>query len=297
MRASGTRPAGADNYLRWRRTIDEHLELRRISWHEYAMFSWLCTKADPRTGRVRTSWPVLAEQTGLTPRHVEKLCRSLRRKGYVAYPIHQGKRRVLVELSINKFPLVDGSYTALADRAGVSGAEVPAEVPAKVPLQVPLQVGGQKPRKSTASLGGRSRERKRSRSSLRVRPADASRETRTTDPSKAEERLSRAEALAAAPRALRETAELYWLKTGREGLTPDDLAALRELDQAHTPAVIQKAITESVERFKRRGDDPRGLTCRYVWDSLRRFTTRTPRPAMSTHPERPVYPPGLTRLS
>src|SRR3989304_1477757 len=100
------RPAGADNSLRWRRTIDEHLELRRINWHEYAMFSWLCTKADPRTGCVRTSWPVLAEQTGLTPRHVEKLCRSLRRKGYVAYPIHQGKRRVLVELAINKFPLV-----------------------------------------------------------------------------------------------------------------------------------------------------------------------------------------------
>jgi hypothetical protein len=91
--------------------------------------------------------------------------------------------------------------------------------------------------------------------------------------------------------------ELYWLKTGCDGLTPDDLAALRELDQAHTPAVIQKAITESVERFERRGDDPHELTCRYVWDSLRRFTTRKPRAATSPEPKRSAYPPGLTRLN
>ena len=86
------------------------------------------------------------------------------------------------------------------------------------------------------------------------------------------------------------------LKTGRDGLTPDDLSALRALDQAHTPAVIQKAITESVARFTRRGDDPRGVTFRYVWDSLRRFATRK---APATHPARarPLYPPGLTRLS
>jgi hypothetical protein len=57
------RPAGADNYLRWRRTIDEHLELRRLTRHEYAMFSWLCTKASPQDGMVRASWPTLAEQT------------------------------------------------------------------------------------------------------------------------------------------------------------------------------------------------------------------------------------------
>jgi hypothetical protein len=68
------RPAGADNFLRWRRSIDEHLELRRITWDEFGMFTWLCTKANVRTGSVRTSWPMLSEQTGLTPNHVEKLC-------------------------------------------------------------------------------------------------------------------------------------------------------------------------------------------------------------------------------
>ncbi len=112
------RPLGADNSLKWRRSIDEHLELRRLSWDEYVLFNWLCTKADPRTGTLRTSWPVLAEQTTLRPNYVGKLCASLKRKGYIAYPTHRGRRRSLVELAIGKFPLPAGTYTALATRPG-----------------------------------------------------------------------------------------------------------------------------------------------------------------------------------
>ena len=124
------RPAGADNFLKWRRSIDEHLELRRITWDEYAMFNWLCTKASPRTGALRTSWPTLAEQTGLTPNHVEKLCRALKRKRYVWYPAHRGARGRLVDVAIHKYPLVQGTYTDLSARFA---AEPPAEVPADVP--------------------------------------------------------------------------------------------------------------------------------------------------------------------
>jgi len=287
MRATATRPAGADNYLRWRRTIDEHLELGRLTWDEYGLFGWICLKADPHTGTLRTRWTVLAEQTTLAVNYVCKLGGSLKRKGYIDYPEHRGQRGKLVELAIDKFPMADGTYTSLARSSGGTQAELPAQLPA--------ELEGQNLGESRTSLGGRSR--KRSRSSLRVRSADAATEARITDLSKPEETLGRAEALAAAPRALRETVELFWLKTGRDGLTPDDLAALRELDQVHTPAVIQKTITESVERFARRGDDPRGLTFRYVWDSLRRFTTRKPPAAMPAQPERPAYPPGLTRLS
>jgi hypothetical protein len=286
MGSTGSRPAGADDFVKWRRSIDEHLELGLLTWDEYGMFNWLCTKADPRRGTLRTSWTVLAGQTRLGAKHVEKLCRGLKSKGYIDYPEHRGWR-TLVHVGIDKFPLRDGTYTALPHHPGAS----PADVPAKVPVEL----GGQTPKESTASTGGRVRER--SRSSLRGRSADAPTDTGTTDPSKPEERLGRAEALAAAPRALRETVELYWLKTGGDGLTPDDLAALRDLDQAHTPAVIQKVITEGVERFRRRGDDPRGLTVRYVWDSLRRFTTRKARATTPAEPEHPAYPPGLTRLN
>jgi hypothetical protein len=221
------------------------------------MFSWLCTKADPRTGRLRTSWPSLGDQTRLTPNHVGKLCRSLKRKGYIAFHEHRGRRGGLVEVAIDKFPLADGTYTAISNSHARSGADVLAEVPAEVPAELEAQ----KLRKSSTSLGGRSRSRKRSRSSLRVRSADAATDTTATGPPKPEAHLDRAEALAAVPRALHETVELYWLKTGRDGLTPDDLSALRALDQMHTPAVIQKPITGSVERFTRRGEDPRASIC------------------------------------
>ena len=285
MGAPRPRPAGADDFVKWRRSIDEHLELGLLTWDEYGMFNWLCTKADPRRGTLRTSWTVLAGQTRLGAKHVEKLCRGLKGKGYIDYPEHRGWR-TLVHVGIDKFPLRDGTYTALPHHPGASPADVPAKVLG--------ELEGQTPKGSTTSPAGRVRERMRS--SLRVRSADASTDTGITDPAKPEERLGRTEALVAAPSALRETAELYWLKTGRDGLTPDDLAALRDLDQAHTPAVIQKAITESVERFRRRGDDPRALTLRYVWESLRHFTTRTTRATTPLEPERPAYPPGLTRL-
>ena len=101
------------------------------------MFNWLCTKADPRTGTLRTSWPTLAEQTALSANHAGKLCRSLKQKGYIAFPEHRGRHGSLVELAIDKFPLTDGSYLMLASEAGRTPAEVPAELPAEVLAEVP----------------------------------------------------------------------------------------------------------------------------------------------------------------
>jgi hypothetical protein len=287
MRDAPGRPAGADNFVKWRRTIDEHLELGRLTWDEYGMFSWLCTKADQRTGRLRTSWPTLADQTTLSANYAGKLCRSLKGKGYIAFREHRGRRGGLVEVAIDKFPLLDGTYTALQPPRWRGQAEVPAHVPA--------ELAAQRAEESDGSLEGRTRERKRP--PLRVRSADSSDRNGQPDPSGGSVALGREQALEAAPRALRDTLELFWLKTGREDLPPEDLAALRDLNGTHTPAVIQKAVTESVERFRRRGDDPRALTLRYVWHSLRRFTTRPPRFTTPLEPERPAYPPGLTRLS
>ena len=276
------RPAGADNFLKWRRSIDEHLELGRLSWDEYGMFSWLCTKADPFTGRLRTSWTIIGSQTRLGAKRVEQLCRGLKAKGYIGYAERRGSR-TLAEVAIDKFPLRDGTYTTLAvdDRAGAA--------------HVTGELGGPSVR-TTSTPPRRVRERART-TSLRVRSADGSTGLETTQPAEVEGALKHDQALAAAPRALRETLELFWLKTGRDGLTADDLAALRELDRSHTPAVIQKAISEAVERFAHRGDTPRTLTFRYVWESLRGFTTRRPpRRVADAGTKHPAYPPGLTRL-
>ena len=277
------RPAGADNFLKWRRSIDEHLELGRLTWDEYGMFSWLCTKADPFTGRLRTSWTIIGSQTRLGAKRVEQLCRGLKAKGYIGYPERRGSR-TLAEVAIDKFPLRDGTYTALAAADGAGGAQVAGQLKASTPRE-------------PARRPQRVRERARA-TSLRVRSADGGTDAKPVPAASTAAVLTRDQALAATPRALRETVELFWLKTERAaGLTEDDLAVLRALDQTHTPAVIQKAITEAVERFARRGASPQTLTFRYVWESLSGFTTRrAPKPAPDGGTDRPVYPPGLTRL-
>jgi hypothetical protein len=108
--------------------------------------------------------------------------------------------------------------------------------------------------------------------------------------------LSKPEALAEAPPALRETLELDWFKTGREGLDPADVECLHRLDQVHTPAVIQKAITTAVERFERRAEAPAALTFQYIWASLRHYTTRKPPATARVPTPESKYPIGLTRL-
>jgi hypothetical protein len=349
-------PAGANNYLKWRRTIDEHLELRRLSWNEYGMFSWLCTKAAPHVGTLRTSWPTLAAQTGLSATFVERLCRGLRTKGYICYPHHRGSRRRLMELAIDKFPLSDGTYTALGPHSRAGATQLLAHLTTELPSGHLSELDLEKLGNSTTSTGRRSRERRRTEEDpLRVRCADADRGSEKQlprgeihpDPKRAapalsgahaeptragavvpgaaspgmilgvtdvgEGLLAKAQALAAAPAILRETLELFFLKTRREHLHAGELEAIGRLEAAHTPAVIQRAITRSAERLARRGEPASALTLDYVWRSLQHFTTRsTPARAASvplgartkgqyTHVAQnvapnPTYPTGLTRL-
>ena len=101
-------------------------------------------EGQPAHGHGPHELAALAEQTSLSPNHVEKLCRSLRTKGYIGYPDHRGKRRALVEVVIDKFPLADGTYTALRPRGRGCAVEVLAEVPAEVPAKS-RRNSGQKP--------------------------------------------------------------------------------------------------------------------------------------------------------
>jgi hypothetical protein len=78
---------------------------------------------------------------------------------------------------------------------------------------------------------------------------------------------------------------------------PDELDALRKLDAAHTPAVIQKAITAAIDRYTRRGQAVSDVTLTYVWESVQRFSTRKPRERDATSESGTTpYPPGVTRL-
>jgi hypothetical protein len=113
---------------------------------------------DPHTGTLRTRWTVLAEQTTLTVNYVGKLCGSLKKKGYIDYATHRGQRGKLVTLAIDKFPLPDGSYTALGasprgTRSHLS-ADLLADLPAYLPADLPAELEAQTSSKSSTSMGG-----------------------------------------------------------------------------------------------------------------------------------------------
>jgi hypothetical protein len=112
------RPAGANHFLKLRRSLDEHLQSGRMTWNEFAMFVWLCLKASHRTGVLRTSWPQLEIETRLPVKHVEQLCRALRRKRYVWYPWHLGRRGQyrMIELAIDKYPTAGTQTSPIASR-------------------------------------------------------------------------------------------------------------------------------------------------------------------------------------
>ncbi len=272
------------------------------------MLNWLCTKANPYTGALTTSWPTLALQTSLSPGYVERLCRRLRRKRYVFYAQHRGRGRV--EVAIDKFPLPGelytdlsacfppGGSTASAEAAGVptaAGATIPADVPTDVAAEVRTEarpyvrpdVTRQTLTESSDSAPPRRGENMR-KDSLRGRAAAPARLDGVS--------VDRETALREAPPALRETLELYCYKTGRSEVSRADLNWLARLDRTHTPAVIQKAISTALARAEARGRSPATVTLAYVGASLQHFTSRR-RPGTAPPPAAARrHPPGVTRL-
>jgi len=71
------------------------------------------------------------------------------------------------------------------------------------------------------------------------------------------------------PSAMKETVEFLLLKTGRSGLSPDELGPIMSLDKIHVPARIQREITKAAERFKKQGKPLSALTFIYIFDSLK----------------------------
>ena len=74
---------------------------------------------------------------------------------------------------------------------------------------------------------------------------------------------------AAAPFAMRPAAEYLLLRSGRRGLAPDELTALRELERLCLPSAVTGEIMRAAERFGRLGRPLKELTARYLLASLR----------------------------
>lgn len=78
-----------------------------------------------------------------------------------------------------------------------------------------------------------------------------------------------------APEIMKPTAELFLHKTGRKGLTWDEISALQALSASQYPARVQKEIDTAVKRFIKRGQSLHTLTLNYIAESLRYQTSRS----------------------
>ena len=265
-----------------RKGLIEHVLTGRLQGTAFGVYIWLHLLANHTRGTVRTNASRIAAELRLHPVTVRRDLVTLRDHGYVRYASARGKRD-LYEIEIAKY---DRHFEAIAE----PGAE-------QAPLQVPLHERTSSGRRIEQNRSPKNKE-VRSTTTLRVRSADVDLDPKSS--SNSGERLSREEALAAAPAILRETVELFFLKTGRNGLDAEECSALADLERAHTPAVIQRAITKAVDRLARRGQPPTALTLGYVWESLKRFATRRRTTAFTPvdHEVPPgKYPPGLTLMT
>ncbi len=281
-------------FVALRRGLAEHVRSGRLKASRFAVFVWLLMEANHKTGIARTSPAQVATELGFHPVTVRRDFSMLRRDQYIRYSYPSGRRQ-LCAIAIEKY------HEHFASEASAL----------QVRLQVPLQVTSLSGRRSSRNRSGKNREvRSTTTTPLRVRSADGTngqesnregRRATAAGDNLADDAslppLTRDEALRQAPAALRETVEYFLFKTGRESVEPHELDLLPRLDAAHTPAMIQKAITRAVERFRRRGEDARQLTLDYVWQSLQHFTTRkSAAPESRRDPSHPTYPTGVTRL-
>ncbi len=262
-----------------RKGLVEHVRDGRFNATQLGMYVWLHLLADHTTGTVRTNAAVLANELRIHPVTVRRHLAALRRAGYIRYA--STRRAQLYEIAIEKY---DRHFEDQA--RALHGS-----------LRGPLHARAANAPGDDENRAPKKKEGRRT-TPLRVRFADPDTPEDLSDRSetRAREDVSRADALAQAPAVMRETLELFLHKTGRETVTASELDALRAMETAHTPAVIQRAITRAVERLTQRDEPASTLTLDYIQRSLQHFTTRKGTGARREAVPQPSYPTGLTRL-
>ena len=77
-----------------------------------------------------------------------------------------------------------------------------------------------------------------------------------------------------APSIMKQTAEYLLMKTNRNGLTCEELTALREPEKSHYPARVQQEIDKAVKRFVRKERNLKTLTFMYIAESMKYQASR-----------------------
>ncbi len=88
---------------------------------------------------------------------------------------------------------------------------------------------------------------------------------------------SQAVSLAEIPVIMRPPAEYLLLKTGRRGLSPEEVNAFKLLEKIHLPARIQQEINTAIGRFQARGRPLGDLTAEYLYESLKHQNSKRQR--------------------
>lgn len=134
-------PETFDNYVRLRRGIFDHLFDGRLTWDEFCILLLLIAKANPKDGIEYTSYDALVSDTQckFSKNHINKIMLSLKRKKYLTYPNHRG-RRTSLRVQIDKYPKSGGGYTNIfqsnSDKVGRSENEVQEIVQAEVSAEL-----------------------------------------------------------------------------------------------------------------------------------------------------------------
>lgn len=104
------------------------------------------------------------------------------------------------------------------------------------------------------------------------------------------------------PAAFRETFDLFLLKTGRQGITREELARIEALEKIHIPSRVQETITKALERFRNprkptpHPREPSDLTWHYLWDVLKNQRSSGVGKATERKAERRLDPKWLKQL-
>lgn len=95
------------------------------------------------------------------------------------------------------------------------------------------------------------------------------------------------------PNVMKSSAELLLFKTGRKGLTWDEVSALRELSVSQYPSRVNKEIDTAIRRFLKRGQPLSELTFGYIAGSLSHQPTRGVKRKLKA-PAKPAEVPACT---
>ena len=246
--------------LRWLDRTDTGYVL-----HEWAEHNWWAADASNRSDVARLS-AMASKYPELHARYVAAGARGITKEEYERATKEYKEQRIANEAPANDSKLLNGrpanANESLSDRSAIANTVL---APSPSPSL-----------KTKNTLTGAAAASPRSKDKI----------ASTSESSEQEVYLP----LSEAPNAFRQAAEYFCLKTGRKGLSEDDIAALRTLNSAHTPARVMREIDTAVERFQRKQRSLLLLDFEYIAKALE-YQTSLPQKKVqvsASHKREPV---------